>query len=1038
MSIRRSNQGMPGRRADGRLLSRIVGALMALGLLCGTVAAGTSAVAEETVRQDVATSSEVAAEPGADAAGSESEGDGQTAGDVEATDAASDGAAKADAEADQEASTQPVDKQAAAVPAPSAVQAAAEPRSIAGIRAVMANANAPLPGERPTNPTDDSYITINQNTAGVNSQTGALFSDIVADAGEAQVTGRAYGMKYVYWRAVLLGSDGDENYGPDGATQPWEGNTYYADSGVTVTKVRYQDGQLQFMPAAGEDNAGQWVSINGNGRDLQLVLYYLQINPLGDYVNLEYSHWGVNRYTTAQGGSPKAVMGQVVDADSGEVLANGKPMYWYYDHTGVKNVYVSEQNLGDYEIVRAEKYDAKDQVADSWDGTDSYGKDNQDYLGDKTQEYSVDDILSKSMSTDWDKNGNDDANHVIFRIYVRKTAQASLVKQLAGNNVNDYTDKEFTFSATVTLPEKSDSTLRDTYPIEGTVDGSASVHMVVSADGKSGTVTGIQAKPSQKVTLKGLPYGATVKFTETGVPTQDPSVFTTTYTNDKTQATDGTATAKHKDGKNDDAPQTVTATNTVNDGSGKLTVTKTFKGLSNLTALEREDLYNAFQITSTENKIPALTLKNASSNSGDILADDVSADITYTWTMKKLATGSVTLTEENYTVGGKGVTTESQVSADGAAFRPSAETDITTETKTVAFTNEYGTTNKDVKIRKAWAEGVTNDQKKPVTVQLNWTGTVDGAKGTQGKFTLSKDNGWTTTVKDLPQHTGTYGDITWSIAETKVGDTALENSDFEAAYDTKDGILVVTNSLKFQVPYSPFKITKELDGAPLNAGQFRFQVNAMDRDSAVKAGFPTGASDAQQVVDCKDTGAPDGDGVTDQCVFTNREAGNTNTSALARNANTLKFTMADANHTYTYEYKELTTDAHNQEYPDAYVLDKNTYRVTVSVKDVSTETGGLALEITTTVKKSDAKEPSWDHIDPIKGSPTVVTLSEDGPTSDARATVPFVNEFSPISALPLTGGSTDRQWLVTGLGLGGMALLLAGAAGIWRNRQRLI
>lgn len=50
----------------------------------------------------------------------------------------------------------------------------------------------------------------------------------------------------------------------------------------------------------------------------------------------------------------------------------------------------------------------------------------------------------------------------------------------------------------------------------------------------------------------------------------------------------------------------------------------------------------------------------------------------------------------------------------------------------------------------------------------------------------------------------------------------------------------------------------------------------------------------------------------------------------------------------------------------------------------------------------------------------------------------FTNTYVAVSALPLTGGTTDRQWLFVGGAVGGLAVLLVGAAGIWNSKKRLV
>lgn len=54
------------------------------------------------------------------------------------------------------------------------------------------------------------------------------------------------------------------------------------------------------------------------------------------------------------------------------------------------------------------------------------------------------------------------------------------------------------------------------------------------------------------------------------------------------------------------------------------------------------------------------------------------------------------------------------------------------------------------------------------------------------------------------------------------------------------------------------------------------------------------------------------------------------------------------------------------------------------------------------------------------------------------ANVTFTNHYIAVSALPLTGGMTDRQWLFVGGAVGGLAVLLIGAAGVWNGKKRLV
>lgn len=77
------------------------------------------------------------------------------------------------------------------------------------------------------------------------------------------------------------------------------------------------------------------------------------------------------------------------------------------------------------------------------------------------------------------------------------------------------------------------------------------------------------------------------------------------------------------------------------------------------------------------------------------------------------------------------------------------------------------------------------------------------------------------------------------------------------------------------------------------------------------------------------------------------------------------------------------------------------------------------------------------------GTPTVSikqVKDDNGKTVDNQSAnvAKFTNTYAAVSALPLTGGTTDRQWLLVGGSIGGLAVLLVGAAGIWNSRKRLV
>lgn len=76
------------------------------------------------------------------------------------------------------------------------------------------------------------------------------------------------------------------------------------------------------------------------------------------------------------------------------------------------------------------------------------------------------------------------------------------------------------------------------------------------------------------------------------------------------------------------------------------------------------------------------------------------------------------------------------------------------------------------------------------------------------------------------------------------------------------------------------------------------------------------------------------------------------------------------------------------------------------------------------------------------GTPTVsikrVKDDNGNPVDKSEDVAKFTNTYVAVSALPLTGGMTDRQWLFVGGVVGGLAVLLVGAAGVWNGKKRLV
>ncbi|OZG69522.1 hypothetical protein BEUL_0263 [Bifidobacterium eulemuris] len=239
---------------------------------------------------------------------------------------------------------------------------------------------------------------ISAGTSEVNSTEGVLLSSL---ANSTISTGTASSEKtYTFWKASLKGTDGETEYGPK---QTGGNNANETATGKTVTRVRYQDGTLQFM------SDGDWFRIYDSS-GLQLVFYYLQDKEVGTYVTFHMSDWYASSYNANNWNQNeatntyKAVVVKVVDADSNDLLAHSDTMYYHLSHDGVSTITVSEKDLGDYEIVGISKHKAANQ-----NHFKAWNSDETDTVGDPLAEYKVSDMTT-GMSTSWNPGSVDDEN----------------------------------------------------------------------------------------------------------------------------------------------------------------------------------------------------------------------------------------------------------------------------------------------------------------------------------------------------------------------------------------------------------------------------------------------------------------------------------------------------------------------------------------------------------------------------------------------------------------------------------------------------
>ena len=319
--------------------------------------------------------------------------------------------------------------------------------------------------------------------------------------------------------------------------------------------------------------------------------------------------------------------------------------------------------------------------------------------------------------------------------------------------------------------------------------------------------------------------------------------------------------------------------------------------------------------------------------------------------------------------------------------------------KTVVTSSQGGTTTSDpqtaaylqkptitlpvskITVTKTWSDGNANHANDSVQVQLK----QDGEDYANGSATLNAAGNWT---HEFTVPAGPEGH-TYSVSEVKVEgyDSKVDKTDLKLqGLTAQSGAFTVTNTPSYvTLPASDVKVTKVVQGHAANS-DFSFNLKCVDSTDA-NAGK------------CADVTGLANNGLTTTVSKDELTASGASATVGFGNGD-LKFrvpTGAD-NLVYTFEASEDT------EKPAAgwkYDNDKVTVKVTVSRTDavVSYEYG----------------ENDSDRTN----------------TESAQ----FTNKYVAISSLPLTGGTTGRDWMVFGGGLGLLALLAAAGYTVWRKRQ---
>ena len=302
-----------------------------------------------------------------------------------------------------------------------------------------------------------------------------------------------------------------------------------------------------------------------------------------------------------------------------------------------------------------------------------------------------------------------------------------------------------------------------------------------------------------------------------------------------------------------------------------------------------------------------------------------------------------------------------------------------------------------INITKQWSDGNGKHAKDSVTVQLQRKaiGAADSAaKNVGNSITLNAANKWTTTVDNLEPG------YTYSVVETtgndrydvtyKVNNTASDNADLTKqmvwSSNADAGTLkaTITNTLKPVSLQHLISVQKNLTGRGWkDSDQFGFTLKAENN-----APLPASCKDQQP------------------CTVTVKHDSTEHSAAFSD----ITYNAGDA--TYTYYVTENSGSISALHYSQAK------YKVVVTV--VKNNDGAWTASVTSVTKVQD------DNGQKVSESQSVSTP------------VAFTNHYIAVAALPLTGGMTDRQWLFVGGVVGGLAVLLIGAAGVWNGKKRLV
>ena len=296
-----------------------------------------------------------------------------------------------------------------------------------------------------------------------------------------------------------------------------------------------------------------------------------------------------------------------------------------------------------------------------------------------------------------------------------------------------------------------------------------------------------------------------------------------------------------------------------------------------------------------------------------------------------------------------------------------------------------------INITKQWSDGDDKHANDSVTVQLQRKAIgATNAESVGNSITLNAANKWTTAVDNLvPGYTysvvETTGNDRYDVTYTGNNTELTKKMVWSSNADAGTLKATITNTLKTVSLQHLISVRKNLTGREWkDSDQFGFTLKAENN-----APLPASCKDQQP------------------CTVTVKHDSTEHSAAF----DDITYNAGDA--TYTYYVTENSGSISALHYSQAK------YKVVVTV--AKNGAGVWTASVTSVTKVQD------DNGQKVSES-----------QSDSTQPVAFTNHYIAVSALPLTGGMTDRQWLFVGGVVGGLAVLLIGAAGVWNGKKRLV